>query len=199
MVLGGDLGGGERTAHTIFDYCVPTTAFPATAHYVALGHLHRAQQLPGPAPIWYCGSPLHLDFGETKGTKSVNIIEAAAGKPAIVRPVALREGRRLQTIRGTLNELRPLIGTTGDDYLRVFVHEPARAGLADDVRELFPEAVDVIIDALSVGDLRPRVRRAGRSPHELFVEYLTESNAHDERVVTLFDELLDQAHAPDPA
>src|SRR5690606_31944231 len=48
MVMGGTLGGGERGAHTVFDYWVPATAFPAAAQYVALGHLHRAQQLPGP-------------------------------------------------------------------------------------------------------------------------------------------------------
>ena len=50
MVMGGTMGGGERGAHTVFDYWVPATAFPATAQYVALGHLHRAQQLAGPAP-----------------------------------------------------------------------------------------------------------------------------------------------------
>jgi DNA repair protein SbcD/Mre11 len=36
-VMGSTFGGGERDAQSIFEYQVPATAFPATAHYVALG------------------------------------------------------------------------------------------------------------------------------------------------------------------
>ena len=81
MVMGGTMGGGERGAHTVFDYWVPATAFPATAHYVALGHLHRAQILPGPAPLHYCGSPLQLDFGETASDPVVSLVDVRPGVP----------------------------------------------------------------------------------------------------------------------
>ena len=50
MVFGGVMGGGERSAHTVFEYAVPATAFPGSAHYVALGHLHRAQRIAGACP-----------------------------------------------------------------------------------------------------------------------------------------------------
>ena len=102
MVMGGTMGGGERGAHTVFDYWVPATAFPAAAQYAALGHLHRAQQLPGPAPLHYCGSPLQLDFGETANEPAVNVVDVRPGKPAIVRSVPLTAGSRLRTLRGTL-------------------------------------------------------------------------------------------------
>ena len=48
MVQGGTLGGGERDAQLIDEYTVPTAA-PSRRrrNYVALGHLHRAQQMPG--------------------------------------------------------------------------------------------------------------------------------------------------------
>src|SRR5690606_17469096 len=82
MVMGGTLGGGERGAHTVFDYWVPATAFPAAAQYVALGHLHRAQQLPGPAPLHYPGSPLQLDFGETANEPQVNVVALRRGRPS---------------------------------------------------------------------------------------------------------------------
>ena len=45
MVEGAKKGGGERDAQTFMDYWVSATAFPAHAHYVALGHLHRTQQV----------------------------------------------------------------------------------------------------------------------------------------------------------
>ena len=190
MVAGGMLGGGERTAHTIFDYAVAATGFPATAHYVALGHLHRAQKIAAGAPVRYSGSPLQLDFGETADTKSVTLIDAAPGKPAEVSTVPLTSGRRLRTIRGTLDELESQAEDTGDDYLRVVVRGERRAGLADTVREWFPHAVDVTVESHE-----PRQpthdRRLGRSPHELFAEYLADRGATDERVLALFDQLLD--------
>ncbi|OLO03925.1 exonuclease SbcCD subunit D C-terminal domain-containing protein [Salinicola socius] len=43
---------------------VPATLFPASIAYVALGHLHRPQQV-GEARIRYSGSPLPLDFSES--------------------------------------------------------------------------------------------------------------------------------------
>jgi len=43
---------------------VPATLFPASVAYVALGHLHRPQQV-GETRIRYSGSPLPLDFSES--------------------------------------------------------------------------------------------------------------------------------------
>ena len=63
-LLGGRRGGGERDVQTSLDYEVPSSMFPPGAHYAALGHLHRQQEIPGPCPAFYSGSPLHIDFGE---------------------------------------------------------------------------------------------------------------------------------------
>jgi exonuclease SbcD len=195
LVAGGLLGGGERAAHTIFDYAVPPTAFPASAHYVALGHLHRAQAIDGPCPIRYCGSPLQLDFGETADSKSVTIVEATAGCPAATRQIPLTGGRPLQTIRGTLPELE----TAPVDraaWLKVVVRERPRLGLADDVRERYPNAVDVVVDDPSAGPtvaVAPATRTgATATPHELFRQYLVQHDATDDGVVALFDRLLDE-------
>ena len=145
MVMGGTMGGGERGAHTVFDYWVPATAFPASAQYVALGHLHRRQQLAGPAPLHYCGSPLQLDFGETANDPAVNLVDVRPGLPAEVRPVVLTAGRRLRTLRGTLADVVAGAGDAGDDHLRVVLDEPARAGLADEVRARLPNTVEVVL------------------------------------------------------
>jgi exonuclease SbcD len=193
-VLGGTMGGGERAAHTVFDYTVPATAFPSSAHYVALGHLHRAQRVPAAAPTWYSGSPLQLDFGETGNTSAVLLIEAAPGRPAAVRAVPVTAGRNLRTLRGTLGELEALAGVAGEDHVRVVVVGQARAGLAEQVREWFPDAVEVTVEVPegahpTDGAAAPRL---GRSPVELFGEYLTERGASDERVAGLFADLYDE-------
>jgi exonuclease SbcD len=196
MVQGSMLGGGERDAQTIFEYHVPATVFPASASYVALGHLHRMQHLPAAAPVWYSGSPIQVDFGEEHDVKHALLVEAKPGLPARVEPVPLANGWRLRTVRGTLDELRERAATDefGDAWLRVFVRERARAGLADDVRAALPRALDVRVDLDATpgyGEPTP-VRTRARTPHDLFVEYLDQSgHARDEPLLTLFDELLD--------
>ena len=194
MVQGGLLGGGERDAQLIDEYAVPAAAFPASANYVALGHLHRAQQMPGAAPIWYSGSPIQVDFGEEHDTKQVLVVDIPDRGAAKISPVALTRGAVLRTLRGTFAELEAAAPGVGDAYLRVFVREQPRAGLADDVRALLPTAVDVRVApdvATAAPDVAPRVERA-TTPHDLFRQYLAETgHADDDRLVALFDELHD--------
>jgi DNA repair protein SbcD/Mre11 len=191
FVRGGVLGGGERDAQVIEDYWVDASVFPPSAQYVALGHLHRTQQLPGGAPIWYCGSPIQVDFGESEDAKHVLLVDVAAGMPAKVSARPLVTPRRLRTVEGTMPELRDLAPDVGDDLLRVIVTEPARAGLANDVRDLLPNAIDIRLQrAEEPGEVV--ARRSGRSPHELFSAFLAEQQIADERVERLFAELLDE-------
>ena len=192
-VAGAALGGGERTAQTIFDYWVDPTVFPAEAHAVLLGHIHKAQKMSGPCPIYYCGSPLQLDFGDVQDTKQVLIVEATPGTPAGIEAVELSSGRKLKTIEGTLEQLRGM--DVGDAYLRVKLRESFRIGLGDEVRELFPNTVKVVVG--SDGD-NPQItpeRDSAASPHDLFMAYLTERDFIDPPLIALFDELYEEADA----
>jgi exonuclease SbcD len=137
-----------------------------------------------------------MDFGETADRKSVLLVEASPGTPAKVRPIALEGGRQLQVIRGTLAELRELAGTTGDAHLKIIVREAPRVGLADEVRDLFPDAVIVEVERPpdSPGAAVPESRR-GRTPTELFDVYLRERGIDDPPLQTLFAEVLEEVTA----
>jgi exonuclease SbcD len=200
-VVGARLGGGEREAHTVFDYHVPAAVFPAGLHYVALGHIHRAQRVSAGCPAWYAGSPLQLDFGEAGNEPGVLLVDAEPGVPAKVEFVPVPGGRRLRVLRGPVDRLAPLRDEAGDAFLRVVVEEPARAGLADDVRALFPNAVDVLV-APPEGGAAPAeafaMEQARRSPADLFDAYLAERKVRDPAVAALFRALLEeQAGAAD--
>lgn len=193
FVHGGSSGGGERPAHLVDEYALATPDFPASASYVALGHLHRPQQMLGASAIHYCGSPLQLDFGEQDQAKQVNIVTAEPGIPAKVTAMPLRAGRRLRTLTGTVAELQAIAsdGELGDDWLRVRVTEPGRAGLADEVRQLLgPGVVDVRVEHESVA--RPASSREGRTPRQLFGDYLSELGVADARLESRFAELMDE-------
>src|SRR2546425_10751939 len=56
--------GSEREIHIAKPYAVSAQRFPASAHYVALGHLHRPQEISAAIPTHYARLPLQLDFGE---------------------------------------------------------------------------------------------------------------------------------------
>lgn len=196
FVQGGSIGGGERLAHLVEEYAVKAQSFPASASYVALGHLHSAQQIAGPAPIHYCGSPLQLDFGDSEQAKQVKIVDVEPRAPATVDAVRLSRGLALRTLRGTLEEVRSAAETDSamdnPPWLRVRLDEPRRAGLADDVRNLLGDrVVDVqITQANEVTNKGPQ-RCTGRDPVDLFGDYLSELGIDDEQIKTLFLELLE--------
>jgi exonuclease SbcD len=195
-VTGGAFGGGERAAQSIFEYHVPASIFPPEAHYVALGHLHRRQALPAPCPVHYCGAPLAVDFGEQDNTSVLCLVEASPGLPAKVTDIPLTAGRRLRTLRGTVAELGALADSVGEDYLRVWVREPARAGLRDEVLDLLPNALEVRIDpefAAAVSGSRPASGPGvERTPGELFSDFLAARQVADPRVEALFARLHDK-------
>jgi exonuclease SbcD len=195
-VTGGAFGGGERAAQSIFEYHVPATVFPPEAHYVALGHLHRRQSLPAPCPVHYSGAPLAVDFGEQDNTPVVCLVEASPGLPAKVMDIPITGGRRLRTLRGSVAELAGQAAEVGEDYLRVWVREPARAGLRDEVLELLPNALEVRIDpefAAPVQGSRPTAGQgAERTPGELFADYCAGHGVDDPRVAALFARLHDR-------
>lgn len=190
-VVGAKTGGGERDAHTIASYAVPATIFPSSTHYVALGHLHRRQAVTGGCPVHYSGSPLAVDFGEEENTPSVTIVEVSTSKPARTRDVPVTAAATLRTVRGTLAELASLDPGTG--WLRVYVRERPRAGLREAVQEMLPHALEVRIDPDVLADLDPATarasRQAGRTPSELFTDYLTAQGHADPAVAELFDRL----------
>lgn len=193
-VVGAAAGGGERDAHTVLGYAVPATVFPGTAHYVALGHLHRAQRVDGPCPIRYSGSPLAVDFGEQENVPSVTIVEVTATSAARVREVPVAAAVPLRTVRGTLAQLAEL--TPPDGWLRVLVREQPRAGLREEVQELLPRALEIRVDPELLpapGSGTRTAQRAGRSPRELFADYLDSRGHADDGVRELFDELFEEA------
>lgn len=202
-VVGAAFGGGERQAQSIFEYTVPATVFGTAPHYVALGHLHRRQSLPAPCPVHYSGAPFAVDFGEQDNTPTVLLVEATPSTPAIVTDKVITAGRRLRTVRGTVDELLAQAESFGEDYLRVYVTEPARAGLVEALRDGLPHAINIRIDPEFAAD--PNAAAAGRAqldrhtPAELFSAFLAERAVSDPRLLALFTELHDRLTSADDA
>ena len=190
-VFGAEAGGGERKAH-IFGYAVPAGVFPGHLSYVALGHLHRQQKVPHAGSVWYSGSPLQLDFGEVDDQKGVLLVEVEPGLPARVTAIPLSSGRRLKTLRGTLDEVIDRADEVAGSYVKVVLAEKGRVGLADEVRSAIPGAVEVVLDNPDQAPRRRSEERRNLDPIEAFHRYLGEKGQNDPEVEKLFAQLYDE-------
>jgi exonuclease SbcD len=98
--LGGAATDSERPIEVGGAYTVDPAAFGTAAQYVALGHLHRPQEVrrrgdaPGPL-IRYSGSPLGFSFSEAGQAKSVTIVDVAPGTVPVIEEIPLSSGRPL--------------------------------------------------------------------------------------------------------
>ncbi|MEO1720435.1 MAG: exonuclease SbcCD subunit D [Pseudomonadota bacterium] len=113
----------SRTVGTI--ETVGTSVF-ADADYVALGHLHRPQNVGG-EHICYAGAPLAYGFDEAGQTKSMSLVTLAADGAVPVEFLPFRPLRSVRTLEGTLDAL--LSGEAQpetDDFVKVTLTDAHR-------------------------------------------------------------------------
>lgn len=97
FLMGGKSSESERTLQVGGAMTVDPEILPANAHFVALGHLHRPQEIKGaPCPTFYSGSPLAYSFSEADYGKAVFIIDAIPGQEADVQIEYLHCGKPLR-------------------------------------------------------------------------------------------------------
>ena len=173
VVRGREYGRGERELHMGETYTIDPSGLPPGPQYIAMGHIHAPQHVPGaPGPAEYAGSLLPLDFGEAEEVKRVVLIEAAPRVAAKVESIALTAPTRVPLVRaeGTWDALVARREEFADAYLDLTIQttgpDPALATLAADT---FERLVRVRADyprssARAAG-------RAGRSWEELYGEY----------------------------
>lgn len=105
-VEGSRLGGGEFIFHTTNSYAVKAGDFPLASSYVALGHIHRQQQVSEVPRAWYSGSLIQLDFGEgEESPRGALMVEIEPGLSPRITPINERWGRPLKTFRVKLDNL----------------------------------------------------------------------------------------------
>ncbi|MDN0122446.1 exonuclease subunit SbcD [Yersinia aleksiciae] len=101
---------GVTTSDSVRDIYIGTLdAFPAQAFppadYIALGHIHRAQQVAKTEHIRYSGSPIALSFDELGKEKSVYLVEFAQQALASVTPLLIPQFQPMQLIKGDLPQI----------------------------------------------------------------------------------------------
>jgi exonuclease SbcD len=184
---------GERELHMGEAYAAGEDALPPSLTYVAMGHVHAPQPVPGAnVPAEYAGSLLQLDFGEAGEDKRVVIVEADPPAPAVIRSIPLHAGRRLTIARGTWDELAERTDLEAD-YLDLVVDTTGPdPSLGDRAVDRFDHVVKVRAEYDREDDRPPT--RAGRPLDELYGAY--HEHAHgtplDEPLLAAFREVWEE-------
>jgi DNA repair protein SbcD/Mre11 len=200
-VLGGKEEESERPIQVGGAYTVHTSALTTGAQYVALGHLHRPQNMKADTLIRYSGSPLAYSFSEAGQAKSVSIVDLAPGGVPAVEEIFLNSGRPLVRWRATggLSEVHRWLdeGRDARAWIDLEIHlqetmsmeqihslRQAREGLVN-IRPVYPEFTGEAAQIAS----------AARLPmDELFRRFYVRQTGGAEpetELVRLFMELLD--------
>jgi exonuclease SbcD len=204
-------GGGERELHMAMGiYGVQPEALPTAAQYVALGHVHKNQEVRCGTKAAYSGSLLQLDFGERMQEKYVNLVEVHAKQPAKLTPLPITAGHKLidigSSVKGVnLNELSRYADQGEDAWYRVFIDlDIPVANLAQMVRAELPTAVHVERAKGYVEESAAPETMERLGPAEMFTRFY-ESSLGRERspsleTLELFRRLLtEEEHAPSEA
>lgn len=122
FVVGGAESESERPLSVGGAGTIPAEIFDGF-DYVALGHLHGPQQLPG-GKVRYSGSPMKYSFSEAAHVKGVVLVEIDGAGTCQCQTIPLKPPRDVRDIRGTLAGLLAAAPADGsDDYIRVFLED----------------------------------------------------------------------------
>jgi exonuclease SbcD len=187
---------GERELHMGDAYAATAQAIPPGPQYVAMGHIHAPQRVPGaPVPAEYAGSLLALDFGEAGEHKRVVVVDVEPGSLAVPETVPITGGRRLVRVTGTWDDIEARAEELSDAYLDLAVRTSGTdTTLAERAREAFPFLVKVRAQRPESRE-RERMSKGHRSWDELYAEFYR--RAHDEDpspdLLALFRDVLQEA------
>jgi len=123
FVVGAVAGGSERSIAVGGVESVTAEVFDGV-DYVALGHLHRPQQLTD--RIRYSGSPMPYSFSEAGHRKGAWLIELSATGAVNGVRLELPAVRPIATVRGLLAEIISTRTDLADAYLSVELTDPVR-------------------------------------------------------------------------
>lgn len=200
---GAVVGASERRVHVGEAWMASPDMLPRTAQYVALGHIHRHQQvMDAPVPTWYAGAPLQLDFGEEGLPTCYNLVDVRPGQPARVEARPYVGGRPLRTVTVTPQALRVDRDTLLDrPHLRVIVDAtaaPVDPDINRAVRASIPGVVSVDLRRPQAPRLERQAILAGTlAPGDLYMRYVAQATGTpaDMAAVTAFEALYEAALA----
>ncbi len=153
--VGGEESGSERSIQLGGSYSVGADAFPEKAQYIALGHLHRPQTVPGLGrKAYYCGSPLAYSRDEAAYAKAVNIVNLKAGEQAEIEKIPLSCIKPIEILKCTsIEDAMEKCGAEKDRESYIYLEIEADRPLSmEEIRKLKSLKVDIMDIRVILGE-----------------------------------------------
>ena len=178
--------------------------------YIALGHIHKPQQVKSQVPTYYSGSPIPLSFSERKDEKRVLLLNTEVN--FIPESIPVPAFRKLLKITGTLEQLQQKLDALENpgeleslievilteeqyDADKIYLFDELITGFdkpgfeivkhRTDFKQQLKGAADLYKNSQQLEDLKPR---------EVFLELITKHEYNPElqqEILSAFDELLE--------
>lgn len=177
---------------------VYTENVPKQVQYVALGHLHRSQNLGTEnQPVVYSGSPLAYSFAEESQKKYVHLVDASPGKPVKSERVELKQHfpliqRKFESTDAAVAWLQ----TVPNSYVQLTLKVEKYLSAADKrrINDAHQRVVSIIPEIERTEEFTPRqmVNINEHSMETLFEQFFISKKglAPDDAVKELFKEVL---------
>jgi len=166
------VGGSENVNGALFD----------SFDYVALGHIHRPQNIGRPT-LRYSGTPLMYSFSEANHSKSITVVEMGRKGEIEVSELPLTPTRAMREIRGTYKEIMNrdnYRNTNTEDYVRIILtDEQDEPEAMAKLRNVYPNVMRVEYDnkrTRAVSSLETAVSTDKKAPAELLGQFFEMQN-----------------------
>lgn len=189
---------GARTSEEVRDIQVGTLdrlgpdVFPDEIDYLALGHLHLAQDVGGMPSRRYCGSPLPMSFDRVGRGNTVDLVEFRGRMPT-VRSVPVPRFANLARISGNLEEIEKALKELAESAAEETILEVVYTG-TEPAPDL-PERVESLLESAKGKIHVLRIR----SPRPSAAQWAdrTPENLEELRPEDVFERLLDELRVRD--
>ncbi|MBN1227892.1 MAG: exonuclease SbcCD subunit D C-terminal domain-containing protein [Deltaproteobacteria bacterium] len=198
FTAGGQTSDGVRDIYVGSLGQVHASSFPTEFDYVALGHLHKPQNVGGYEHIRYSGSPIALSFSEAETGKEIVIVDFddVSTRPQI-EAVPIPEFQKLRRLKGNFDQITEKLKTLDypDNGDRIW------AEVTIDTEDWVPEVQNTIsamaegypVDILAVKNIRAfgkRILNQGQkretlqelTPIDVFRKRLEAEEGIDEKI-----------------
>lgn len=173
FAMGSEEGGSERSIQLGGSYIVDGSCFPEEAQYIALGHVHKPQIVPGTNKrARYCGSPIHYNKKEINFEKKCFIIDVKANEECNVEEVNIKVYKAIEvwkctSIEDAIDKCKENSGRSCWVYLEI---ETDRYIREDEIKEMKSHKDDIL-------EIMPKIK--SNDDEESKIENLSEKPFED--------------------
>tara|TARA_Y100001970_G_scaffold238302_1_gene299429 strand:+ start:1499 stop:2695 length:1197 start_codon:yes stop_codon:yes gene_type:complete len=177
-------------------YGVTSSQLPKKVNYIALGHIHKPQEIIHDVPVYYAGSILQFSFAEAEQQKFVYIANCHPGEKTTVRPIQLTKGTKLKELTGAYEEVIKQAADYKTEHLKItLTDEKPPKNYRITIQEQFPNVIDIRIRNKKINKIIEKDTQIKISEIEQYRNWLQETNSEkklEDKKLAIFQQLFEE-------